>query len=70
MSIALLTRTAVVAAYLLALLVNGRADLATGLLAAAVVAVWAMPLLRDRMRRRATAVRQDYPGGGRVATLP
>jgi hypothetical protein len=52
MSTAMLTRTAVVAAYLLALLINGRADLRTGLLATAVVAVWAVPLLRDRRLRR------------------
>jgi hypothetical protein len=56
MSTALLIRTIVVAAYLLALLVNGRADALTGLLAAAVIAVWTIPLLRDRtMRRRPEA---------------
>jgi hypothetical protein len=48
MSTALLTRTAVVAAYLVALGWNGRTDLTTGLLAAAIVALWIIPLLRDR----------------------
>jgi hypothetical protein len=51
MPTALFTRTVVVAAYLLALLFNGRADLMTGLLAAAVVAVWTVSLWRDRMMR-------------------
>jgi hypothetical protein len=46
---ALLTRTAVVAAWLLALLFQGRADLSTGLLAAAVMAVWTVSLIRGRM---------------------
>ena len=48
MSIALLTRTAVVALYLVALLLNGRADLLTGLVAAAIVAIWVIRLLLDR----------------------
>ena len=52
MSTALLARTAVAVAYLLALLLNGRLDLMTGFLAAAVVAVWIIPLCRDRMTRR------------------
>ncbi|GIM93641.1 hypothetical protein [Paractinoplanes toevensis] len=55
MSVALLTRTAVSAAYLLALLLNGRADLTTGVLAAALVAVWVVPQLRDRRLRRSPA---------------
>ena len=49
---ALLIRTVIVAAYLLALLFHGRADLSTGLLAGAVLAVWVVPLIRDRMTRR------------------
>jgi hypothetical protein len=52
MSTALLTRTVVAAAYLLALLLNGPADAPTGLLAAAVIAVWTTPLLRDCITRR------------------
>ncbi|MEV7627023.1 hypothetical protein [Actinoplanes sp. NPDC089786] len=52
MPTALLTRSVVVAAYLLALLFQGRADLPTGLLAGAVIAVWTVPLVRDRMTRR------------------
>jgi len=48
MSIALLTRTAVVVLYLAALLLNGRADLLTGLVAAAIVAIWVIRLLLDR----------------------
>jgi hypothetical protein len=51
MPTALFTRTVVVAAYLLALLFKGRADLVTGLLAAAIVAVWTVSLCRDRMTR-------------------
>jgi hypothetical protein len=54
MSISLLSRTVVVAAYLLALLLHGRADIVTGILAVAVVAVWATPLLRDVRPRRPT----------------
>jgi hypothetical protein len=50
----LLPRTIVVAAYLLMLLLHGRADLPTALLAVAVLAVWAVPLIRDRMIRRST----------------
>jgi Co/Zn/Cd efflux system component len=46
-SISLLSRTAIVAAYLTALLLHGRADTVTGLLAVAIVAVWAAPLLRS-----------------------
>jgi Co/Zn/Cd efflux system component len=46
-SISLLSRTAIVAAYLVALLLHGRADTVTGLLALAIVAVWATPLLRS-----------------------
>jgi len=51
MPTALITRTAVVAVYLLALLFKGRADLLTGVIGAAVVAVWAAALLRDTMMR-------------------
>jgi hypothetical protein len=54
MSTALFTRTAVIAVYLIALLLNGRADLLTALLTAAVVALWVIPLLRDRMARHVT----------------
>ena len=55
MSVPLLTRTVIVAAYLLALLFKGRADLATAMVAVSVAAVWAVALWRDRVIR----------GGGR-----
>jgi hypothetical protein len=51
MSTALFTRTVVIGAYLIALLLHGQADLVTGLLAAAVMAVWTVALCRDRMTR-------------------
>jgi hypothetical protein len=54
MPTALLTRTVVVAAYLLGLLFHGRADVMTGLLAAAIVAVWTVSLFRDRMTHGST----------------
>ncbi len=55
MLIALFARTVVVAAYLFALLCQGRADLITGLLAVAVVAVWVVALCRDRLTRHEAA---------------
>jgi hypothetical protein len=51
MPTALYARSVVVAAYLLALLFHGRAELLTGLLAAAVVAVWTVSLCRDLVTR-------------------
>jgi hypothetical protein len=54
MSTGLVTRTAVIAVYLIALLLNGRADLPAVLLGAAIVALWVIPLLRDRMTRHDT----------------
>jgi hypothetical protein len=60
MSIALFSRTVIVATYLIALLVNGRGDGPTALVAAAVSCVWAVALLRDGWARRtssATAVK-------------
>jgi Co/Zn/Cd efflux system component len=60
MSTSLLGRTGIAAAYLIALLLHGRADTVTGLMAVAITAVWAIPLLRDGRQRRtspATAVR-------------
>jgi Co/Zn/Cd efflux system component len=60
MSTSLLGRTGIVAVYLVALLLHGRADTVTGLIAVAITAVWAIPLLRDGRQRRtspATAVR-------------
>jgi Co/Zn/Cd efflux system component len=60
MTTALLTRTVVIAAYLVALVLNGRADLLVGLLAAAVVALWTVSLIRDRvLRHHPAAVRID-----------
>jgi hypothetical protein len=52
MSTALIARTAIALGYLTALLLNGRAELLTGMVAAAVLAVWAVPLLRDRILAR------------------
>jgi hypothetical protein len=52
MSIALLARSAIALAYLTALLVHGRAELLTAIVAVAVLAVWAVPLLRDRLVAR------------------
>jgi hypothetical protein len=60
MLIALAARTAVVAAYLIALVLHGRAGAASGTLALAVVLVWGAPLLRDRLRR--SAARPGTPG--------
>ena len=51
-STALLARTAIAVAYLTALLLNGRAEIRTGLVAVAVLAIWAFPLLRDRIVAR------------------
>jgi hypothetical protein len=48
-------RTFVALAYLLALVLHSRWDLRTAGLALAVLAVWAMPLIRDARRTR-TAV--------------
>jgi hypothetical protein len=55
MSIALLARTVIALAYLTALLLNGRAEPRTGMVAAGVLAVWAVPLLRDRIIARSYA---------------
>jgi hypothetical protein len=52
MSTALVARTVIALAYLIALLLNGRAEPMTGMIAAAVLAVWAVPLLRDRILAR------------------
>jgi hypothetical protein len=68
MSIAHLTRTVIVTAYLVGLLLNGRADLASGGIAAALVAVWAAPLLRDGMARR-TRVLQRAPASAARSSL-
>jgi hypothetical protein len=55
MSTALVARTAIALAYLTALLLTGRAEPLTGMVAAAVLAIWAVPLLRDRI------VARSYP---------
>jgi len=49
MSVALVARTLVALAYLSALLWHARAEPMTGVIAAAIVAVWAMPLVRERV---------------------
>jgi hypothetical protein len=68
MSTALLTRSVVVAGYLLGLLIHGGVNLRAGLLALAIVAVWAAPLLRDRFIRRADQTRMnDSYGVGPLA---
>jgi hypothetical protein len=48
-------RTFVALAYLLALVLHGRWDGSRALLALAVLAVWAAPVLRDGRRHRITA---------------
>ena len=45
-------RTLVALAYLLALVLHGRWDGGTAALALAVVAVWAVPVIRDARRSR------------------
>jgi hypothetical protein len=62
MSTSLLGRTGIVAAYLIALLLHGRADTFTGLRAVAIAVVWVIPLLRNGRQHRTspvTAVRPD-----------
>jgi hypothetical protein len=57
MSIAFAARTLIVSGYLLALGVNQRFDTVAGVIAVAIVAVWAVPLVRDRRLGRPGAVR-------------
>jgi hypothetical protein len=57
MSVTLFARSTIVLSYLAALAGRGRLDLVTGLLAAAIVIIWTVPLLRDQ--RRGTAGRPD-----------
>jgi Co/Zn/Cd efflux system component len=52
MLIALVSRSLVVGAYLVALLFQGRFDTLAGLVALGVVLVWAAPMARDAVRRR------------------
>lgn len=52
MSIELILRSIVAGAYLVALTLNGRFDLLTGLLALGMVLVWAVPQLRQVADRR------------------
>ncbi|GIF40389.1 hypothetical protein [Actinoplanes xinjiangensis] len=59
MSIALITRSLVLVAWLAALLIHAGPDLRTGALAASMALVWAAPLIRDRMRSR---TRRGLPG--------
>ena len=47
-------RTFVACAYLLALVLHGRWDTRTAGLALAVLAVWAVPVIRDARRHRGT----------------
>jgi hypothetical protein len=49
MPVALTARTLIVGAYLLALGFNDRFDTAAGLIAVAVVGVWVISLLRERL---------------------
>jgi hypothetical protein len=58
MSIALVARTLVVVAYLLALAFGGRLDTGAGLVAVAVVAIWAAPLIRDGVWPAVTPARR------------
>jgi hypothetical protein len=59
MSIALVARTLIVGAYLLAVGFHGRLDTVAGLVAAAVVAVWAAPLIRDGLLPAVTPARRS-----------
>jgi hypothetical protein len=52
MSTMFLGRTVIVAAYLAALLLDRGTDGLTGIVVAAVLAVWALPLLRDVLVHR------------------
>jgi hypothetical protein len=52
MLFALATRTAVAGAYLMGLVLTGLFDTMAALLAAAVVLIWAVPLVRSAMRPR------------------
>jgi Co/Zn/Cd efflux system component len=63
-SISLLSRTVIVAAYLIALLLHGRADTVTGLLAVAIVAVWATPLIRSSVGGSAVSRRIPRASAG------
>jgi hypothetical protein len=62
MSVALAARSTVLLSYLAALVTQGRLDLSTGLLAGAVIALWALALLRDR-RGAPMAGRQPAAAG-------
>jgi Co/Zn/Cd efflux system component len=51
MLLAILTRTVIAGAYLMGLLWHGLFDTLAALLAAAVVLIWAAPLIRSALRR-------------------
>ncbi|MFL6114234.1 MAG: hypothetical protein ACJ786_23175 [Catenulispora sp.] len=63
MLIVLVTRSAVLGTYLVALACHGLTDLASHLTAVAIVALWTGSLLRDRRRWSSTAVRSTPPTG-------
>jgi hypothetical protein len=52
MLLALVARTLVAGAYLVALLFHGTFNVVATLVGLAMVLIWAAPLLRDRIRRR------------------
>jgi hypothetical protein len=52
MLLALVARTLVAGAYLVALLFRGTFNAVAALVGLAMVLIWAAPLLRDRIRRR------------------
>jgi hypothetical protein len=64
MLFALVTRTVVAGAYLVGLLWHGLFDTLAALLAAAVVLIWAVPLIRSAIRPRTVV------SGWRCSTAP
>jgi hypothetical protein len=66
MSVAMICRSVILAAYLAALGLGGRADLIAAVVGLAVITIWAAALLRDRYARPATAVLADVVAGENV----
>ncbi|HET6530524.1 MAG TPA: hypothetical protein VFH03_07905 [Actinoplanes sp.] len=61
MLFALVTRTVIAGAYLMGLLWPGLFDTLAALLAAAVVLIWAAPLIRSVMRPRTVVTNSPSP---------
>jgi len=66
MSVAMTCRSVILAAYLAALGLGGRADVVAAVVGLAVITIWAAALLRDRYARPATAVPADAVSGANV----